>query len=141
MTTPLYSLDILRLAASTASLHPLENPHASVERRSPICGSRVSIDVRLGEGGRVSALGASIHACALGQASTAVMAAHALGRTAEEFDEAGRSLRAYLAGETAEPGVWPGLDVFAAARAHPGRHGAILLAFEAAAEAARAARN
>ena len=89
--------------------------------------------------GKVQALGAELHACALGQASTALMAAHAVGRTGAEIAEAGDSLRAFLKGEAEQPGDWPGLDVFAAARKHTARHAAILLAFAAAAEAAAAA--
>lgn len=139
MTEPLYTLDVLRLAASTANLHRLDNSHASVEKRSPTCGSRVRVDVIVSGEGKVEALGAELHACALGQASTALMAAHALGRTGAEIAEARDSLRAFLKGEAEQPGEWPGLEVFAAARRHSGRHAAILLAFEAAAEAAAAA--
>ena len=139
MTTTLYSLDVLRLAASTANLHRLENPQASVEKRSPTCGSRVRVDVIVDGDGKVEAIGAELHACALGQASTALMAAHAKGRTGAEIAKARDSLREFLKGEADGPGDWPGLDVFAAARKHSGRHAAILLAFEAAAEAAATA--
>lgn len=136
MTTPLYTLDILRLAASTANLHRLENPQTSVEKRSPTCGSRVRVDMIVDGDGRVQALGAELHACALGQASTALMAAHAQGRTAAEIAETRDALRGYLKGESPSPGDWPDLDVFGPARRHAARHPAILLAFEAAAEAA-----
>jgi len=139
VTEPLYSLDVLRLAASTADLHRLESPQASVEKRSPTCGSRVRVDMIVDADGKVQALGAELHACALGQASTALMAAHAQGRTGAEIAEARDSLRAFLKGEAEQPGDWPGLEIFAAARRHTGRHAAILLAFEAAAEAATAA--
>jgi NifU-like protein involved in Fe-S cluster formation len=139
VTTPLYSLDVLRLAASTASLQRLDNPQASVEKRSPTCGSRVRVDVIVDRDGKVEAVGAELHACALGQASTALMAAHAQGRTSAEIAKARDSLREFLKGEADGPGDWPGLDVFAAARKHSGRHAAILLAFEAAAEAAATA--
>lgn len=136
MNTPLYTLEILKLAASTANLHRLENPHVSVEKRSPTCGSRVRVDMIVDPEGKVQALGAELHACALGQASTALMAAHAPGHTAGEIAEARDALRAYLKGESPTPGDWPGLEIFAPARRHAGRHAAILLAFEAAAEAA-----
>ncbi len=136
MTSQLYTLEVLRLATSTADLRSLERPHASVEKRSPTCGSRVRIDVVVDAQGRVADLGAQLHACALGQASTALMAAHAKGRSGAEIGAARDALRAYLAGSAEEPGKWPGLEIFEAARSHPGRHAAILLAFEAAAEAA-----
>ena len=67
------------------------------------------------------------------------MGAHAVGRTAAELDQARVALAAYLAGTRDDPGAWPGLAIFAHARAYPARHGAILLPFEAAAEAAAAA--
>ena len=139
MTSPLYNLEILKLAASTAGLNRLDSPQASVEKRSPTCGSRVTIDMNVDPEGRVQALGAELHACALGQASTALMVAHAHGLSAQDLADARDALRAYLKGERAQPGDWPGLEIFAPARKHAGRHASILLAFEAAAEAANAA--
>lgn len=141
MTTPLYNLEILKLAASTANLHRLESPQASVEKRSPTCGSRVRVDVTLDEHGQVEALGVDVHACALGQASTAIMVAHAHGHSARDLAEARDGLRAYLKGERPQPGDWPGLEIFEPARKHSGRHASILLAFDAAAEAAFAAKG
>ncbi len=64
------------------------------------------------------------------------MGAHAIGRTPAELAEARDALAAYLAGARDDPGDWPGLAVFAEARRFTARHGAILLPFEAAAEAA-----
>ncbi|HEX9946389.1 MAG TPA: iron-sulfur cluster assembly scaffold protein, partial [Allosphingosinicella sp.] len=113
----------------------------SAERRSPVCGSRVAVDVQLDGKGRVTALGQEVKACALGQASASLMAAHALGRTGEELAEARDSLAAYLAGRQERPGGWPGLEDFAEARRVPARHASILLPFDAAAEAAARARG
>jgi NifU-like protein involved in Fe-S cluster formation len=135
----LYSHDILRLAASIPHLAPLERADARVEKRAPLCGSRVAVAVTLDSSGRIAAFGQEVKACALGQASAALMGAHVVGRTATELDEARHHLAAYLAGTREEPGAWPGLAVFAHARAYPARHGAILLPFEAGAEAAVAA--
>lgn len=135
----LYSRDILRLAASIPHLGRLERPEASVERSSPVCGSRVGVDVIADSEGRVAALGQEVRACALGQASAALLAANAIGASAAELAEARDSLAAYLAGSRDDPGAWPGLAVFAEARRYPARHAAILLAFEAAAEAAASA--
>jgi NifU-like protein involved in Fe-S cluster formation len=64
------------------------------------------------------------------------MGAHAIGRTAGELAEARDALAAFLAGRREDPGGWPGLSVFADARRFSARHPSILLAFEAAAEAA-----
>jgi NifU-like protein involved in Fe-S cluster formation len=134
--TALYNRDILRLAASIPHLGRLEHPQASVEKSSPVCGSRVVVDLALDGEGRIAEVGQEVKACALGQASASLMGAHAQGRTREELAEALAALAAYLKGERDDPGSWPGLAIFADARRFPARHASILLAFEAAAEAA-----
>ena len=136
MPTALYNRDILRLAASIPHQHRLERPQGSAERRSPVCGSRVAVDVELDGEGRVTALGQEVNACALGQASASLMGAHAMGRTSEELGDARDALAAFLRGERDDPGDWPGLSVLGDARPFTARHPSILLAFEAAAEAA-----
>ena len=141
MTSALYNRDILRLAASIPHQRRLEAPPASVMRQSPICGSRVTVDIVAGDDGRVAEIGQEVRACALGQASAALMGAHALGRAPEELAEARDRLAAFLAGARDDPGEWPGLTVFAAARPYSARHPSILLAFDAAAEAATRARE
>jgi NifU-like protein involved in Fe-S cluster formation len=141
MPSALYNRDILRLAASIPHLGRLAGAQASVEKSSPICGSRVVVDLSLDAQGRVVELGQEVRACALGQASASLMGANAIGRSAAELAEAGDALAAYLAGRRDDPGDWPGLALFADARRFTARHPSILLAFEAAAEAAaRAAR-
>lgn len=136
VTSTLYSRDILRLAAAIPHHGRLARAQASVEKRAPVCGSVVVVDMNLDGAGQVAALGQEVHACALGQASAALMGAHAIGRTAAEIAEARDALAGFLAGAREDPGDWPGLAVFAEARRFPARHGAILLAFAAAAEAA-----
>jgi len=141
MPAALYNRDILRLAASIPHLGRLAAAQASVEKSSPVCGSRVVVDLNLDAQGRVAELGQEVRACALGQASAALMGAQAIGRSAAELAEARDALAAYLAGRRGDPGDWPGLALFADARPFSARHPSILLAFEAAAEAAaRAAR-
>lgn len=135
MSAPLYNTDILRLAASIPHHRRLAAPHGSAERRSPVCGSRVTVDVALDAAGRVVELGLLVRACALGQASAALFGAAAIGRTADELTAARDALAAWLAGEGAAPD-WPGVAVLAPARDYPARHASIRLAFEAAAEAA-----
>lgn len=141
MTAALYNRDILRLAASIPHHGRLANAQASVEKRSPTCGSRVAVDLMLDGRGRVAALGQEVKACALGQAAASLMGAHALGRTPAELDAARDALAAYLAGRRDDPGAWPGLDLFGPARPFTARHPSILLAFEAVAEAAREAAH
>src|SRR6218665_2995530 len=111
------------------------------EKPSPVCGSRITVDVNLDDAGRVSALGLVVRACALGQASAALMEAHAVGRSVEELEAVCDELTAWLAGERSSPPEWPGLDLFVPALKHRGRHAAIRLPFEAVAEAAGKARG
>lgn len=132
----LYSRDILRLASSIPHLGRLDRPQASAEKSSAVCGSRIAVDVAVDGEGRVEALGQEVKACALGQASASLMGAHAVGRTGAEIGQARDSLADFLAGRSERPGDWPGLEVFAEARRVPARHASILLAFDAAAEAA-----
>lgn len=138
MSAPLYNKDILRLAASIPHHRRLAKPQATVEKRSPTCGSRVTADVRM-EGGKLVELGLDVKACALGQASAALMAAQAIGLTTAKLETARDKLTAYLSGEGDDLNFWPGLTVLAPARGYPARHASIRLSFEAVAEAARAA--
>ena len=135
MSAPLYNTDILRLAASIPYHQRLAAPHGSAEKRSPVCGSRVTVDVALGDDGRVAEVGLLVRACALGQASASLLAAAILGRTPAELATAREAMAAWLAGEGERPD-WPGLDMLEPARGYPARHASIRLAFEAAAEAA-----
>lgn len=139
MNAPLYNSTILRLAASIPHHRRLEAPDATVEKRSPVCGSRVTVDVRVDEAGRIADLGQEVRACALGQASASLMAAEAIGKDAAQLERARDALTAFLADERDDPGDWPGLDIFLPARPHKARHASIRLAFEAVAEAVRAA--
>lgn len=136
VASPLYNRDILRLAADIPHLGALEHAEARAERSSPVCGSRVAVEVRLDEQGRVAALGQEVRACALGQASAALMGRHAVGRSPEELAAARDALAGFLNGRCDDPGQWPGIAVLTAARPYTARHPSILLPFEAVAEAA-----
>lgn len=136
MSAPLYSLDILRLATESAAFPRLEVPEATVERRAPTCGSRITVDVRFDGDGRVAAFGHEVRACALGQAAAALLARHVVGRSPLELVAVRDTLARWLAEADAPPPDWPGIDQLERARAYPARHGAIRLAFEAAADAA-----
>jgi NifU-like protein involved in Fe-S cluster formation len=141
MSAPLYNTQILKLATSIPHQERLAHPHGTSERRSPICGSRVTVDVVLDNEGRIAELGQEVRACALGQASASLMGVHAIGRTRTELEAARDALTAFLAGTRDDPGDWPGLEIFAPARAHSARHASIRLAFEAVAEAAARAAS
>ena len=121
MNAPLYNAEILRLATVTARFARLADPQATAEKRSPVCGSRVIVDLRLDEAGRVAEVGLEARACALGQASSALMANHAVGQTAQSLAAARDALTVWLAGNRDDPGDWPGLEIFAPARSHSAR--------------------
>lgn len=135
MNAPLYNMEILRLAAAVPFQDRLPEPMGSAEKRSMVCGSSVAVDVDMDANGRIAALGLMVRACALGQASAALFAAHAIGRSADEIAAARDALAAWLAGEGPAPD-WPDIAKLAPALPHRGRHPAIRLVFEAAADAA-----
>jgi len=139
MNAPLYNTQILRLAASIPHHARLSEPMASVEKRSPVCGSRVTVDVNVDCDGRVSEVGLLVRACALGQASASLLGAHVIGRSVAELAAARDALGAWLAGERPDVPDWPGFELFEPALPHTARHASIRLAFEAAAEAAERA--
>lgn len=136
MSAPLYNNDILRLAVSIPHHQRLSDPDATAERRSATCGSRVTVDVQMDADGRIADLGLEVRACALGQASASLMAAHAIGQSATALTEARDKLGAYLAGNADDLDFWPGLNVLAPARDYPARHASIRLSFDAIAQAA-----
>ena len=139
MNAALYNAELLRLATSNPHEERLSDPMGTAERRSPICGSRIAIDMDLDPAGRVVAIGMQVSACAYGQASATLLARHAVGRSQEELVAARDAVTRWLAGEGELPD-WPGLDTLAAVVPHSARHGAVRLPFEAAADAMSAAR-
>jgi NifU-like protein involved in Fe-S cluster formation len=128
MNAPLYTTEILRLAASLSEPRPLEREDGRAELRSPTCGSRVATVIQLKDG-RVAALSQQVHACAFGQASAALLEQGAAGRNRDEVRVALDDLAAWLGGCDVGPG-W-GLSALAPARSRTSRHGAILLPFRA----------
>lgn len=136
MNAPLYNLEILRLAAAIPHHERLAHPGGTSEKRSPVCGSRVTVDISTDDTGHVAEIGMLVRACALGQASAALLGEAVIGRTPDEIAAARDNLTAWLAGERDVPPDWPGMDLFTPALPHRGRHASIRLAFEAAAEAA-----
>ena len=140
MNAPLDTIEILRLAASLPDPHPLERTDGSARERSPTCGSTVATEVQLDDDGRVAALSQQVTACAFGQASAALVAQGAAGRSIEDVEAALKILTDWLAGGSDDPGNWPGLATLAPARSRKSRHGAILLPFRALLAAIGAAR-
>lgn len=131
----LYSGRILQLAADIPCTDRLSAPQASVKKRSPLCGSTVTVDVEMTDG-KVSAFGQDVKACALGQAAASVVGGGIIGCTAEQVVAARDQLRALLKGSEIVPDApFDGFEVFLPAAAYRNRHASILLSIEAAAEA------
>ncbi|MGZ3274012.1 MAG: iron-sulfur cluster assembly scaffold protein [Caulobacteraceae bacterium] len=139
MIDDLYSAKVLALAANMPRAGRLDAPQASSEKVSKLCGSRVTVDLVLRDG-RVADFAQDVKACALGQASAAVLGAHVIGATVEELVEARDALKAMLkAGGPPPEGRFSDLRALEMVRDYPPRHASTLLAFEAAVEAARQA--
>lgn len=140
MTEPLYTRDILRLAASIPHLVPFTEIGEAVRFRSPTCGSRVAMQVALDDEGRVATLTQAIEACAFGQAAAALVGRSAEGMSLEEAQAAASRVAAWLDGDDEAVDAWPSLAILDPARHRRGRHGAILLPFKALAAAIEVAR-
>ncbi|MBU3993950.1 MAG: iron-sulfur cluster assembly scaffold protein [Alphaproteobacteria bacterium] len=130
----LYSADVLALATSLGELRFDPAMRWSGRARSASCGSTLALSLDTDGAGKIVALGVQAHACAIGQASAAVFARSAAGKARADFARAAAAITAWLAGEGPLPD-WPGLAAIEPARAFPGRHGAILLAWKAVLDA------
>ena len=98
------------------------------------CGSSLRLALSINGQGQVDALGLQVQACAIGQASAALFAKHAIGRSIDDIAYALEQLTQWLKQTPALPD-WPGLQAIVAARDYPARHGAIMLAWQAALQA------
>jgi NifU-like protein involved in Fe-S cluster formation len=136
----LYHNRVLELAADIPHAERLIDPQGSSLKVSRVCGSTVAVDVNLEAQGKIVEIGVEPKACALGQASTSILARHAIGRTLPEIEAARDALRAMLK-EGAEPprGEFWELRHLQPVRDYPPRHTSTMLAFEAAAEAMKEA--
>jgi NifU-like protein involved in Fe-S cluster formation len=131
----LYSQRILALAADIPHAERLADPDASVMRRSPLCGSTVTVDLKVRDG-RIADFGQEVRACALGQASAAIAGAQMIGRTRAEVARARDELAAMLkeGGPVPAP-PFEGYEVLEPARDYKNRHASILLVLQATADA------
>ena len=139
MIDDIYSARVLKLAANMPRAGRLAAPDASSSKTSRLCGSTVTVDLTL-DGGRVADFAQEVQACALGQAAAAVLGANVIGASLDEIETARDQLAAMLKGGGPAPeGRFVDLRVLEPVKDYPARHASTMLAFEAAAEAARAA--
>jgi NifU-like protein involved in Fe-S cluster formation len=127
----LYSKRILALAADIPHAERLAHPQASAKKRSPLCGSTVTVDLVVRDG-RIAEFGQEVKACALGQASAAVLGGHVIGRTRAEIAHVREQLRAMLkSGGPVPDAPFDGYEVLEPARDYKNRHASILLCLDA----------
>lgn len=127
----LYSRRILALTAAMPLTGRLPAPDGSAMRRSPQCGSSVTVDLTL-QDGRIALFAQEVRACALGQASASVLGSAVIGRSRDEIAATRDALQAMLkSGGPAPTAPFAELEALLPARDYPNRHASILLAWDA----------
>jgi NifU-like protein involved in Fe-S cluster formation len=136
MLSDIYNSRILELAANLPRIGRLAAPDGSATAHSKLCGSTVTVDVRLGDDGAVADFAHDVKACALGQASSSIMARHVVGADAAELGALRDRMRAMLKQGAPPPdGRWADCAVLEPVRDYKARHASTLLTFDAVVEA------
>ena len=131
MIDDVYNAHILELAGNIPRIGRLEAPDASSTAHSKLCGSTVTIDLKV-EGGHVSDFAHEVKACALGQASSSVMARNIVGATPDELRTVRNEMRAMLKENGAPPqGRFADLKYLEPVRDYKARHASTMLTFDA----------
>ena len=135
MLNDIYNQRILELAADIPRLGRLPAPDASAKAHSRLCGSTVSVDLAT-DGEFVTDFAHEVKACALGQASSSIMARNVVGSTAAELRAVREAVRAMLKENGPAPdGRWSDLAVLEPVRDYKARHASTLLTFDAVVDA------
>jgi NifU-like protein involved in Fe-S cluster formation len=135
MLNDVYNAKILDLAGNIPRLGRLEHPGASATAHSKLCGSTVTVDVSM-EGGRVTDFAHDVKACALGQASSSIMARHVIGSSPEESRTLRETVRKMLKENGAPPsGKWADIALLEPVRDYKARHASTMLTFDAVVKA------
>jgi NifU-like protein involved in Fe-S cluster formation len=128
----LYSKRILALAADIPHLGILANPDGQARKRSPLCGSTVTAQIKV-QDGRIAQFAQDVKACALGQAAASVLGRQVIGRSRADLSTARDELRAMLKDGGPVPAApFDGFEVLRPARDYKNRHASILLSLDAA---------
>ena len=131
MISDVYNEKILELAGNIPRLGRLKDPDASATAHSKLCGSTVTVDLKVDDGA-VSEFAHDVKACALGQASSSIMARHVIGAQPEELRDLRESVRKMLKENGAPPsGKWADIAVLEPVRDYKARHASTLLTFDA----------
>ena len=135
MLDEVYNKRVLELAADIPRLGRLAAPDASARAHSRLCGSTVTVDLTLRDG-RVSDFAHDVRACALGQASSSLMASHVIGATPAELRELREAMLAMLKRGAPPPaGKWADFAVLEPVRDFKARHASTMLTFDAVVDA------
>lgn len=135
MLDDIYNKRVLELAADIPRLGRLPAPDASAKAHSKLCGSTVVVDLKL-ENGKVSDFAHDVRACALGQASSSLMARHVLGRSPEELRQLREIMFAMLKQNGPAPaGEWAEFAVLEPVKNFKARHASTMLTFDAVLDA------
>jgi NifU-like protein involved in Fe-S cluster formation len=135
MLDDVYNRRILELAGNIPRLGRLDHPDASATVHSKLCGSTVTVDLAM-EGDRITDFAHEVKACALGQASSSIMARNIIGSSAAELRELRESVRRMLKENGAPPsGKWEDIRVLEPVRDYKARHASTLLTFDAVVDA------
>ena len=136
MLNEVYNKRILELAADIPRQGRLDHPQASATAHSKLCGSTVTIDLDLKDG-HVSDFAHDVKACALGQASSSIMARHVIGATPQELRALRETVRKMLKENGAPPrdGKWADIALLEPVRDYKARHASTLLTFDAVVKA------
>ena len=135
MLEHIYNKKILEFAADIPRLKRLERPDATAVAHSKLCGSKVTIDLAMKDS-VVTDFGHDVKACALGQASSSIMARQVVGSTADELKSVRQQMYAMLKDDGPPPqGKWKDLEVLMPVRDFKARHASTLLTFDAVVDA------
>ncbi|KAA0076410.1 iron-sulfur cluster assembly scaffold protein [Tardiphaga sp. P9-11] len=136
MLNDIYNKRIIELAGNIPRLGRLPAPDASATAHSKLCGSTVKIDLTM-DGDIVTDFAHDVKACALGQASSSIMASHVVGSTAEELRALRETVRKMLKENGAPPsdGKWADIALLEPVRDYKARHASTLLTFDAVVDA------
>jgi NifU-like protein involved in Fe-S cluster formation len=136
MLTEIYNRRILELAADIPRIGRLPHPDASAMAHSKLCGSTVTVDLAM-DGDVVTDFAHEVKACALGQASSSIMARHVIGSKAGELRALRETVRRMLKenGEPPKDGKWTDIAVLEPVRDYKARHASTLLTFDAVVDA------
>jgi len=131
MLNDVYNAKILDLAANIPHLGRLAAPDASATAHSKLCGSTVTVDLKM-DGPLVSDFAHEVKACALGQASSSIMARHVIGARAAELRELRETVRKMLKENGPAPtGKWADIAMLEPVRDYKARHASTMLTFDA----------